>query len=159
MAAAGNIALQTDEYWMAQALALARHAAAQGEVPVGALVVRDDKALGRGWNRPIANHDATAHAEVCALRDACANVGNYRLPGATLYATLEPCAMCAGAIVNARIERVVYGADDLRAGAVHTVFSVFDAPELTHRVTHSGGILAVDSAQLLRMFFRTRRDG
>lgn len=150
-------ALKSDTHWMHEALALARHAAAQGEVPVGAIVVRDEEMIGHGWNRPIARRDATAHAEIEALRDACARVGNYRLPGATLYATLEPCAMCAGAIVNARIARVVYGADDLRAGAVHTVFAVFDAPELTHRVTHTGGVLAADSARLLQCFFRARR--
>lgn len=143
--------------WMREALALARRAEAEGEVPVGAVVVQDDAIIGRGWNRPIASHDATAHAEICALREACNAVGNYRLPGATLYVTLEPCAMCAGAIVNARIARVVYGADDLRAGAVHTVFSVFDAPQLTHRVAYSGGVLADDSAALLRTFFRARR--
>lgn len=148
-----------DEFWMREALTLARQAAAEGEVPVGAVVVLDNVIVGRGWNRPIANHDATAHAEIEALRDACARVGNYRLPGAALYATLEPCAMCAGACVNARIACVVYGADDLRAGAVHTVFSVFDAPELTHRVAHVGGILAADSAVLLRRFFRARRGG
>lgn len=144
---------------MRVALTLAQHAQTAGEVPVGAIVVQHDTIIGRGWNRPIARSDATAHAEIEALRDACARMGNYRLPGATLYATLEPCAMCAGAIVNARIARVVYGADDLRAGAVHTVFSVFDAPELTHRVAHTGAILAADSAHLLRTFFRARRDG
>lgn len=142
---------------MRAALALARRAQAEGEVPVGAVVIRDGVITGRGWNRPIASNDATAHAEIQALRTACTAAGNYRLPGATLYATLEPCAMCAGAIVNARVARVVYGADDLRAGAVHTVFSVLDAPELTHRVTHDGGILAADSAELLRQFFRVRR--
>jgi len=146
-----------DRDWMHAALALARHAAAAGEVPVGALVVREDIVLGRGWNRPIGAQDATAHAEVCALREACVHVGNYRLPGATLYSTLEPCAMCAGAIVHARIARVVYAADDLRAGAVHSIFSIFDEPRLTHHVTHQGGVLAHESAQLLRQFFRQRR--
>lgn len=148
---------ERDDHWMREALALGRRAEAEGEVPVGAVVVQDGAIIGRGWNRPIAMHDATAHAEVCALREACQAVSNYRLPGATLYATLEPCAMCAGAIVNARIARVVYGADDLRAGAVHTIFSVFDAPQLTHRVAYSGGVLAEESASLLRDFFRARR--
>lgn len=148
-----------DEFWMREALALAHQAEIAGEVPVGAVVIQDGAIIGRGWNEPIATHDATAHAEIRALRNACTAVDNYRLPGATLYATLEPCAMCAGAIVNARIERVVYGADDLRAGAVHTVFAVFDAPELTHKVNHTGGVLADDSAHLLRRFFRARRGG
>lgn len=148
---------RADAYWMREALALAGVAEQAGEVPVGAVVVLDDKLIGQGWNQPIATHDPTAHAEVQALRDACERVGNYRLPGATLYATLEPCAMCAGAIINTRIGRVIYGADDLRAGAVQTIFTVFDAPELTHRVAYSGGILATESAQLLRDFFRARR--
>lgn len=143
---------------MRHALALARRAKAQGEVPVGAVVVRDDTALGDGWNSPIAEHDATAHAEIRALRAACTAVGNYRLPGATLYATLEPCAMCAGAIGHARIARVVYGADDFRAGAVHSIFAVLDEARLNHRVTHVGGVLAEESSALLRAFFRARRE-
>lgn len=149
---------EADDRWMRHALAHARHAGALGEVPVGAVVVRDDVLLGAGWNCPIAEADATAHAEIRALRAACAAVGNYRLPGATLYATLEPCAMCAGAIGHARIERVVYGADDFRAGAVHSIFSVFDEARLNHRVAHVGGVLADDSAALLRAFFRARRE-
>ncbi|MAS10601.1 tRNA adenosine(34) deaminase TadA [Salinisphaera sp.] len=151
-------ASEADRRWMQHALALARRAEAAGEVPVGAVVVRDDRLLGEGWNCPIAEHDATAHAEIRALRAACAAVGNYRLPGATLYATLEPCAMCAGAIGHARIERVVYGADDFRAGAVHSIFSVFDEARLNHRVAHVGGVLAEESAALLRAFFRARRE-
>jgi len=151
-------ASEADRRWMQHALALARRAEAAGEVPVGAVVVRDDRLLGEGWNCPIAEHDATAHAEIRALRAACAAVGNYRLPGATLYATLEPCAMCAGAIGHARIERVVYGADDFRAGAVHSIFSVLDEARLNHRVAHVGGVLAEESAALLRAFFRARRE-
>lgn len=147
----------TDAYWMRAALTLAGRAEAAGEVPVGAVVVCDGAIIGRGWNQPIGAHDATAHAEVCALRDACHTVGNYRLPEATLYATLEPCTMCAGACVHARVARVVYAADDFRAGAVHSIFNVFDEPRLTHRVSHEGGVLAADSAQLLRTFFRARR--
>lgn len=143
---------------MREALALARHAEALGEVPVGAIVVLEGTIIGRGWNRPIADADPSAHAEVCALREACRSVGNYRLPGATLYATLEPCAMCAGAIVNARVARVVYAADDFRAGAVHSIFAVFDEPRLTHRVEHMGGVLADDSARMLSGFFRARRN-
>jgi len=146
-----------DRYWMQRALDLARRAEAEGEVPVGALVVRDDVVLGRGWNRPIAEHDATAHAEIRAVRAACSQAENYRLSGATLYVTLEPCAMCAGAIVHARIARVVYGADDFRAGAVTSVFSVFDEPRLNHRVRYTSGVQADESALLLREFFRARR--
>jgi tRNA(adenine34) deaminase len=147
----------SDTQWMQRALDLARRAQTEGEVPVGAVVVRDGAVLGEGWNCPIAQHDASAHAEIQALRAACRAVGNYRLPGATLYATLEPCAMCAGAIGHARIGRVVYGADDFRAGAVHSIFSVFDEPRLNHRVEHVGGVLAEESAALLRTFFRARR--
>ncbi|WP_293628222.1 tRNA adenosine(34) deaminase TadA [Salinisphaera sp.] len=147
----------SDMDWMRRALLLARRAEAEGEVPVGAVVVRDDAVLGEGWNCPIDSADATAHAEIQAIRAACHAVGNYRLPGATLYVTLEPCAMCAGAIGHARIARVVYGADDFRAGAVHSIFSVFDEPRLNHRVEHLGGVLADESAALLRGFFRARR--
>lgn len=148
-----------DARWMGLALDLARTAQSEGEVPVGAVVVRDGEVLGRGWNRPIAEQDTTAHAEIQALRAACRTVGNYRLPGATLYATLEPCVMCAGAIGHARIERLIYGADDLRAGAVHTIFAVFDETRLNHRVTCTGGVRAEESAALLRAFFRSRRTG
>ncbi|MES1937790.1 tRNA adenosine(34) deaminase TadA [Salinisphaera hydrothermalis] len=148
---------EADLYWMRRALDLAAQAAAAGEVPVGAVVVRDGVELGQGCNGPIAACDATAHAEIVAIRDACATADNYRLPGATLYCTLEPCAMCAGAIGHARIARVVYGADDFRAGAVHSIFAVLDEPRLNHRVTHTGGILAEESAALLRTFFRARR--
>lgn len=147
----------SDMDWMRHALELAHRAEAEGEVPVGAVVVRDGALLGEGWNGPIASADATAHAEIQAIRAACRTVGNYRLPGATLYVTLEPCAMCAGAIGHARIARVVYGADDFRAGAVHSIFSVFDEPRLNHRVEHLGGVLADESAALLRGFFRARR--
>ncbi|MES1945750.1 cytosine/adenosine deaminase [Salinisphaera sp. C84B14] len=146
-----------DMHWMRRALELARRAETEGEVPVGAVVVRDGAILGEGWNCPITSDDATAHAEIQALRAACRSAGNYRLPGATLYVTLEPCAMCAGAIGHARIARVVYGADDFRAGAVHSIFSVFDEPRLNHRVAHVGGVLADESAALLRGFFRARR--
>ena len=148
-----------DIEWMRRALALADAAASAGEVPVGALVVRDGELLGAGHNQPIAACDATAHAEIVAIRAACAAVGNYRLPGATLYCTLEPCAMCAGAIGHARISRVVYGADDFRAGAVHSIFSVLDEPRLNHRVAHMGGVQGAESAARLRDFFRARRAG
>lgn len=142
---------------MERALELARLAYDVGEVPVGAVVVQDGCELGWGYNQPIGLCDVTAHAEVVALRHACQRVGNYRLTGATLYATLEPCAMCAGAISHARIARVVYGADDFRAGAVHSIFSIFDEARLNHRVSHEGGLLARESVALLRQFFKARR--
>ncbi|GAB3684833.1 tRNA adenosine(34) deaminase TadA [Salinisphaera aquimarina] len=157
LATAADPTAASDEVWMAQALALARQAESDGEVPVGAVVVLDNQVIGRGWNRPVGDCDATGHAEINAIRDACRTVGNYRLPGACLYVTLEPCAMCAGAIGHARIERVVYGADDFRAGAVHSIFAVFDEPRLNHRVAHRGGVGAEESAALLRAFFRARR--
>ena len=148
----------SDEYWMRETLALAERAAAEGEVPVGALVVRGGECLGRGWNRPIAARDPTAHAEINALRDAAVRVGNYRLPGATLYVTLEPCLMCSGALVHARIERLVFGAPDARRGAVCSHLDVFAQPWLNHRVAVTGGVLAEPAAELLRAFFRERRE-
>lgn len=142
---------------MRLALALAAEAEAAGEVPVGALVVRDGAVIGEGWNRPISSHDPTAHAEIVALRDAAARVGNYRLTGADLYVTLEPCLMCAGAMVHARIRRLVFGAADPRAGAAGTVFEVLESPALNHRVTVTGGVLAQPGGELLQRFFRARR--
>ncbi len=143
---------------MAQALELARRAQESDEVPVGAVVVRDGEVLGQGWNRPIGGHDPTAHAEIVALRDAAKNAENYRLPGATLYVTLEPCPMCAGAIVHARIARVVFAATDPRAGAAGSVFDLLPSDErFNHRVACEGGLMADDSAQLLKAFFKARR--
>lgn len=150
---------EDDARWMRRALMLAAAAENAGEVPVGAVVVRDDVELGAGHNGPISTVDATAHAEIAAIRAACRAIDNYRLAGATLYCTLEPCAMCAGAIGHARIARVVYGANDFRAGAVHSIFAVLDEPRLNHRVAHTGGVLAEESAALLRRFFRARRSG
>lgn len=148
----------TDRHWMQRALALAREAEALGEVPVGALLVDAERQpIGEGCNRVIADADPTAHAEIVALRQAAARRDNYRLPDTTLYVTLEPCAMCAGALVNARVGRVVYGADDLRAGAHHSIFEVLTCPELNHRCEVTGGVLAEESAELLRKFFRSRR--
>lgn len=139
---------------MRRALELARHAELQGEVPVGALVVKDGRIIGEGWNQPIGSHDPTAHAEVVALRDAAAKAENYRLTGATLYVTLEPCPMCAGAIVHARIERVVYAARDPRAGAAGSVFDLLPSDErFNHYTRCEGGLLADESATLLRDFF------
>jgi tRNA(adenine34) deaminase len=129
-----------------------------GEVPVGALVVRDGEVIGEGWNRPIGDHDPTAHAEIVALRDAASNVGNYRLPGSTLYVTLEPCPMCAGAIIHARIGKVFYGASDPRGGAAGSVFDLLPSDDrFNHRVETEGGLLAGPCSDLLRTFFRLRR--
>jgi tRNA(adenine34) deaminase len=146
-----------DEVFMRHALLLARRAETAGEVPVGAVVVREGRIIGEGWNRPIGHHDPSAHAEIVALRDAAQNLGNYRLAGSTLYVTLEPCVMCAGAIVHARIARLVFGADDHRAGAVHSVYDVIAQPRLNHRVAWLGGVLGDECGDRLRAFFRARR--
>ena len=146
-----------DERWMQYTLNLARQAAAEEEVPVGAVLVRGDELLGEGWNQPIGNCDPTAHAEIQALRAASERVANYRLPGTTLYVTLEPCPMCAGAIVHARVERVVFGASDPRTGAAGTIFNLLQTPELNHRCEITSGVLADECAELLRGFFRERR--
>ena len=146
-----------DLQWMRRALALADHAAAVGEVPVGAVLVRDGEELGAGWNAPLGSNDPTAHAEVMALRAAAAAAGNYRLTGSTLYATMEPCPMCAGAIVQARVARVVYAARDERWGAVESVFEILGSRRLNHHVDCEGGILAEESAQRLKTFFEARR--
>jgi tRNA(adenine34) deaminase len=145
-------------HWMQHALALARRAEALGEVPVGAVVVRDGVVLGEGWNRPITDHDPTAHAEIVALRAAAQAAGNYRLPGSTLYVTLEPCLMCTGAMVHARVERLVFGAYDAKRGAAGSQFDAFTAPGLNHRVEVTGGVLAEECAALLQAFFRQRRE-
>src|SRR5438105_10927252 len=142
---------------MRAALAEARVGLAAGEVPVGALVVLDDVIIGQAHNAPIALGDPTAHAEVLALREAARRAGNYRLPGATLYVTLEPCAMCCGAVLQARLARVVYGARDPKAGAVESLHRLLDDARLNHRVAAVGGPLASESAALLRAFFDTRR--
>ena len=150
-------AVATDHDWMQRALELAERAAQAGEVPVGAVVVRDGVVLGEGWNQPIGLSDPTAHAEIQALRAAASAIGNYRLVGCDLYVTLEPCAMCAGAIVTARIRRVIYGADDLRAGAAGSVFSVLPGEQLNHCCELTTGVLAEQSADQLRGFSRARR--
>ncbi|MGP8243480.1 MAG: tRNA adenosine(34) deaminase TadA [Bryobacteraceae bacterium] len=146
-----------DEEFMREALRLARQAGAEGEVPVGAVVVVEGEIAGRGWNRPIAASDPTAHAEIAALRQAAARVGNYRLNGATLYATLEPCVMCAGALVAARVARLVFGARDLRFGGVRSKFRLADSDTLNHRVEVVEGVLGADCTALLREFFEQRR--
>lgn len=147
----------SDADYMQRALELARAAAAQGEVPVGALVVRGSEIIGEGANRPIGQHDPSAHAEIEALRAAGRALGDYRLTGATLYVTLEPCIMCASAIVHARIDRVVFGAWDPKAGAAGSIADVFAIPQLNHRVDVFGGVLAEECATLLSEFFRARR--
>ena len=149
--------LALDEAWMHHALNLARQAEAIGEVPVGAVLVRDGEILGEGFNRLIRDHDPSAHAEMVAIRQAARAASNYRLPGTTLYVTLEPCSMCAGAIVQARIQRVVYGADDPRTGAARSVFRILDHPTLNHRCEVVAGVLADECGELLRQFFRARR--
>jgi tRNA(adenine34) deaminase len=151
------MALSRDEAWMRHALELAARAEAEGEVPVGALVVRDDLVLGEGWNQPVALRDPTAHAEVLAMRSAALKVGDYRLGGATLYVTLEPCPMCAAAIAHARIDRLVFGAWDPRQGAAGSAFNLVAAPALNHRVDAFGGVLSEECGALLRRFFADRR--
>lgn len=144
--------------WMRQALALAERAAAEGEVPVGALIVRAGEVLGAGWNQPIGRHDPTAHAEVQALRAASQRLGNYRLPGCDLYVTLEPCPMCAGAIVHARIRRVIFAASDPKGGACGSVFDLLPSDtRFNHHTQCLGGVLVEPSRRLLREFFRARR--
>lgn len=142
---------------MRRALELAVQAEAEGEVPVGALVVRDDAVLGEGWNRPIAARDPTAHAEMLALREAAARAGEYRLGGATLYVTLEPCPMCAAAMAHARIARLVFGAWDPRQGAAGSAFNLVTAAEMNHRIDSFGGVLSEECGALLRGFFAGRR--
>lgn len=149
--------MQTDAEFMGAALALAHAAADCGEVPVGAVVVREGVVIGRGGNAPIAHNDPTAHAEIAALREAGRALGNYRLPGCTLYATLEPCAMCAGAIMHARIDRLVFGAADPKTGACGSVIDLFAEPRLNHHATVTGGVRADESARLLSDFFAARR--
>jgi tRNA(adenine34) deaminase len=147
----------TDNEAMQAALDEARAAEAAGEVPIGAVVVRDGAIIARGQNRVLRDNDPTAHAEVAALRGAAAAIGNYRLSGCTLVATLEPCAMCAGALIQARVERLVYGAADPKAGAAGSVLSVVNHPALNHQMTVQGGVMAEESASLLRAFFQQRR--
>jgi tRNA(adenine34) deaminase len=145
------------EDWMRRALALADRAAEEGEVPVGAIVVRDGTLLGEGWNQVISMQDPSGHAEIVALRDAAAVVGNYRLPGTTLYVTLEPCTMCAGAMVHARVEQLVFGAKEPRAGVVCSTCSLLEEPWFNHRVSWQGGVLAEESSARLQDFFQARR--
>ncbi|HTN32916.1 MAG TPA: tRNA adenosine(34) deaminase TadA [Marinobacter sp.] len=149
---------KNDEYWMARALELAAQATNMGEVPIGAVVVRSGKEIGTGFNAPISGCDPTAHAEMRALRDAAARVGNYRLSGATLYVTLEPCTMCLGAIVHSRISRLVYGAAGPKAGVVESVKRALDEPHLNWQVAVTSGVLQDQCSQIISEFFRRRRE-
>ncbi len=148
----------SDELWMEEALREAARAEAAGEVPVGAVVVYGGGIIARGYNHNLLGPDPTAHAEIVALREAAAAVGNHRLLGCELFVTLEPCAMCAGAMVHARLSRLVYGADDPKAGAVHSVMQVLNHPRLNHHMDVTAGVLAGRSAALLQTFFRTQRE-
>ncbi|MCK9261039.1 MAG: tRNA adenosine(34) deaminase TadA [Azoarcus sp.] len=147
-----------DEDFMLLAMEQAREAGACGEVPVGAIVVLDGEIVGRGFNQPILRHDPTAHAEVMALRDAASRLGNYRLPGCELYVTLEPCAMCSGAIMHSRIARVVFGARDPKTGVAGSVMDLFAEPRLNHHATVTGGVMADACGSMLSSFFSARRN-
>ncbi|MGD8785355.1 MAG: tRNA adenosine(34) deaminase TadA [Thioalkalispiraceae bacterium] len=146
-----------DQFWMQRAIELAHLADSHGEVPVGAVLVKDDQIIGEGYNAPISTNDPTAHAEIHALRDAAQHLGNYRLLNTTLYVTLEPCLMCVGAIVHARVGEVVFGASEPKTGAAGSVFDVLTSPAHNHQVALRGGILAAECAQLLKDFFQRRR--
>ena len=147
----------TDDGWMREALALARAAEARGEVPVGAIVVCNEAIVGRGGNAPIAQNDPTAHAEIAALREAATNLGNYRLPDCMMYVTLEPCAMCAGAILHARLSRLVFGARDPKSGACGSVIDLMGETRLNHHTAVTGGVLDAECGAVLTQFFRARR--
>ena len=148
---------EDDLHWMRHAIELAKHGQAQGEVPVGAVIVKDNQIIGEGWNQPIGLHDPSAHAEMVALRAAGKTLSNYRLLDTTLYVTLEPCVMCAGAIMHARIGRVVYGANDPKAGAAGSVVDIFANTKLNHHVKVEAGLLSDECGDLLSQFFKARR--
>lgn len=149
--------MNSDIIWMQRALALAQQGVDAGEVPVGAVVVRDGVVIGEGFNQPIGSHDPTAHAEIVALRQAAIHEQNYRLPGTTLYVTLEPCVMCVGAMIHARVERLVFGAYEAKTGAAGSVFELLQAPQHNHRVKITGGVLEEACGQILKDFFQARR--
>ncbi len=146
-----------DQHWMNHALKLAEQAELLGEVPVGAVLVLNNQMIGEGWNQPIRSSDPTAHAEILALRNGAKRVGNYRLPASTLYVTLEPCAMCAGAMIHARIARVVFGASDPKTGAAGSLMNLLQDERLNHRVDCVGGVMADHCGALLRNFFQRKR--
>jgi len=148
---------EDDEKWMLHAIKLAEHAESIGEVPVGAVIVKDNKIISEGWNQPITSNDPTAHAEVIALRAAAQAVENYRLVDTTLYVTLEPCAMCAGALIHARVQRVVFGATDPRTGAAGSMFNILNTTKLNHTIEIEHGVLENECAQLLKDFFKKKR--
>lgn len=149
---------ETDLYWMKKAFELAQKASAQGEVPVGAVLVdSENQCIGEGWNQPISGHDPTAHAEIIAMREAASGLQNYRLPETTLYVTLEPCPMCAGAIVHARIRRVVFATPDPRTGSAGSVYNLLNSPHLNHRVDVNKGVLQHECSTLLKTFFLEKR--
>jgi tRNA(adenine34) deaminase len=147
-----------DLFWMQRALELAHQAEAEGEVPVGAILVKEDQVVGEGWNAPIGEHDPTAHAEIRALRNAATRLGNYRLLDTTLYVTLEPCVMCAGAIIHARVRRVVFGAADPKTGAAGSVFDILNSELHNHRVEITSGVLEPECSTMLKEFFQARRN-
>jgi len=149
---------QEQQKWMSHALALAERAASLDEVPVGAVVVANGEIIGEGWNRPISGHDPTAHAEIMALREAAEKIGNYRLVDADLYVTIEPCTMCSGAIVHARIRKVFFGATEPKSGAVVSNAGVFDQPWMNYRVAYQGGVLADECSRIISEFFQRRRE-
>lgn len=149
--------LAIDQQWMRRALQLAERGAAMGEVPVGAVVVADGKVIGEGWNKPISSNDPSAHAEIVALREAATHIGNYRLVDATLYVTIEPCTMCAGALVHARLARLVYAATEPKAGVVDSQCQMLKQPYLNHQIDYCGGVLADESRRLMSDFFQRRR--
>ena len=149
--------MRADLHYIQHALILAQKAESQGEVPVGALIVSDNQIIAEGWNQPIQLHDPSAHAEMLVLRKASLNTKNYRLKNTTLYVTLEPCAMCVGAMIHGRIERLVFGAWDLKAGAVHSVFQLIDDARHNHAIEWRGGVMADECSMLLKKFFKQRR--
>ena len=148
---------ELDHQFMQQAIEQAQLAAVAGEVPVGAVLVRDGQVIAKAFNKPIGNHDPSAHAEMLTLREAAKTGGNYRLPGSTLYVTLEPCVMCAGAILHARVDRVVFGAPDPKTGAAGSVLDVFSSKQINHQTSVEGGVMSEECGQLLRSFFKERR--
>ena len=151
------MSVKGDIHWMQSAFELAENSKAHDEVPVGAVIVLDDQIIGGGWNQPISSDDPTAHAEIMALRDAGKKIGNYRLPNATIYVTLEPCTMCAGAIIHARLSRLVYALDDLKTGACGSVFNLLQTEELNHRVEIEKGVMEEECRSLIQSFFKDKR--
>lgn len=150
--------MNQDERWMKHALKLAEYAEHNGEVPVGAVIVQDNMVIAEGWNQPISTHDATAHAEIVALRKAGYTLSNYRLSNTTLYVTLEPCVMCVGALIHARVDRIVYAATEPKTGAIESAFQLCDSEKHNHDFEILGGVLADESSEMLKAFFKKRRD-